>query len=126
MNNIMHVYPNVSMSNGHDGLKEVAKKTNKVDVTALKVGNFALFINKAFTACKLYAANHVVLHYRHPNNHLLDYKALRLLPEFYDGQDIGYTKALKQVIKSNYPHLFEDDDGGNDEPPKRKRQGKDF
>jgi hypothetical protein len=103
----MFVYPNVSMSNGHNGLKEIAKKINKVDVTKLHVGQFALFINKSFTACKFFAANNVVLHYKHPNNHLLDYKALKLLPDFYSGQDIGYIKALTHTIKTSYPHLFE-------------------
>lgn len=122
-NNVMHVYPNVSMSNGHDGLKVIAKKMSKLDVSELQVGQFALFINKAFTACKMFGANNVLLHYKHPLNHCLDYKALRLLPEFFDGQDIGYTKALRQVIKTGYPHLFEDED---EKKPSRKKQGKDF
>jgi len=96
------------MSNGHEGLANVAYKTNKVDVGGLKVGQFALFINRAFTACKLFGANNILLHYKHPKNHILDYKALRLLPEFYDGQNINYTKALRQVLKQGYPHLFEE------------------
>ena len=107
-NNIMHVYPNICMSNGHEGLAAVAQKTNKVNVTNLKVGEFCLFVNRAFTACKLFGSNNVLLHYKHPQNHCLDYKALRLLPEFYDGQNIGYSKALRQVLKKGYPHLFED------------------
>jgi hypothetical protein len=112
------------MSNGHDGLKETAKKVGKLDVSSLRVGQFALFINKAFTACKFYAANNVVLHYKHPLNHCLDYKALKLLPDFFDGQNLNYTRALKQAIKDGYPHLFDGDDDPT--PPKRKKQGKDF
>lgn len=126
MNHVMHIYPNVSMSNGHDGLKAIAKKY-KLDVSDLKVGQFALFINNAFTACKLYAANNVLLHYKHPKNHCLNYKALKLLPEFYDGQDIGYTRALKQVIRESYPHLFDKmEEEKKESKPSRKRQGKDF
>jgi len=117
MNTVMHIFPNVSMSNGHDGLREVAKKVGRIQVDDLKVGQFALFINKAFTACKFYAANNVLLHYKHPKDHCLDYKALKLLPEFYTGQDIGYTKALKQSIRESYPHLFEDEE---ERAPKRK------
>lgn len=123
-NTVMHIFPNVSMSNGHDGLKETAKKVGKLDVSSLRVGQFALFINKAFTACKFYAANNVVLHYKHPLNHCLDYKALKLLPDFFDGQNLNYTRALKQAIKDGYPHLFDGDDDPT--PPKRKKQGKDF
>ena len=122
MNNVMHVFPNVSMSNGHDGLRGVAKKVGKLDVDDLKLGQFALFVNRPFTACKLFAANNVLVHYKHPQNHCLDYKALKLLPEFFDGQDIGYTKALRQVLKNGYPHLFVDEDRA----PKRKKQGEDF
>ena len=65
-NTIMHVYPNVCMSNGHEGLATVAQKVNKVNVAELKVGEFALFVNRAFTACKLYGANNILLHYKHP------------------------------------------------------------
>ena len=106
-NTIMHVYPNVSMSNGHDGLEAIAKSVNHVDVKKLPVGQFALFINRAFTACKVFGANNVLLHYKHPKNHHLNYKALKLIPEFFTGQDLGYTRALRQVIKDEYPHLFE-------------------
>lgn len=106
-NTIMHVLPNVSMSNGHDGLAQVAKKTLKVDVRSLPIGEFALFINRGFTACKLYAANNIVLHYKHPKGHHLNYKALKLIPQFYNGQNIGYTKALDAVIRKDYPYLFE-------------------
>jgi hypothetical protein len=103
----MHVYTNVSLQNGHEGLEAIAKKSNKVNVRELKVGEFALFINRAFTAVKVFGANNVLLHYKHPQRHILNYKALRLLPVFMEGQDIGYTKALRQIIKEEYPHLFE-------------------
>ena len=107
MNKIMHVYSNVNLQNGHDGLTAIAKKENKVDVSKLNVGQFALFINRAFTAVKVFAANNVIVHYKHPKNHILDYKALRLIPDFFDGQSIGYMKALKQVIEQDYPHIVE-------------------
>jgi len=106
-NTVMHVYPNVCMSNGHDGLAIVAKKENKVNVRKLRVGEFALFINRGFTACKLVAANNIVLHYKHPKGHRLEYAALTLIPHFYNGQNIEYTKALDMVIRKNYPYLFE-------------------
>lgn len=107
-NIVMHVYPHTTMQYGHKGLAEVAMKTNKLDVYKLRVGQFALFINNAFTAVKLFGANGVLVHYKHPKNHILDYKALRLIPLFFDGQDIGYTKALSRVIRDEYPHLFEE------------------
>jgi len=121
-NQVMHVFPNVSMSNGHDGLAKEAMKTSKVNVRELSIGQFAMFINKAFTAVKVFGANNVLLHYKHPKGHHLNYKALKLIPAFFDGQDMGYTRALRQIIKTEYPHLFEKEDRS----PKRKRQGEDF
>ena len=50
MNTVMHIFPNVSMSNGHDGLREVAKKVGRIQVDDLKVGQFALFITWAAVA----------------------------------------------------------------------------
>lgn len=107
MNKIMHVYCNINLQNGHEGLTVIAKKENKLDVSKLAVGQFALFINRAFTAVKVFAANNVLIYYRHPKNHILDYKALRLIPAFFDGQNIGYMRALKQVIEQDYPHIIE-------------------
>jgi hypothetical protein len=106
-NQVLHIFPNVNLQNGHDGLRAYAKKSYKINVDDLQVGQFAIFINRAFTAVKVFAANNVLVHYKHPKKHMLNYKALKLIPEFFEGQDIGYTKALRQVIKEEYPHLFE-------------------
>ena len=103
-NKIMHIFPNVSMSNGHDGLEQIAMR-HKVSLNDLQVGQFAMFINRSFTAVKVFAANRVIIHYKNPKGHLLNYKALKLVPEFYNGQSIEYTKALKKVILKEYPYL---------------------
>lgn len=104
----MHLYTSVCMYNSHEGLAQIAKKENGVNVKALKPGQFCLFINPPFNACKLYAANNVILYYRHPKNHRLDPNAVRLIPQFFDGenQDIGYNKALAKVIKDEFKHRF--------------------
>lgn len=103
-NKVMYVIPHVDMRNSHLGLMEIAKK-NKVSSSAIKPGEFILFINNPFNACKLLAANDVVIYYKHPKGHRLNYKALQLLPHFFDGQDIGYSSALKHVIEKAYPEL---------------------
>ena len=107
-NMIMHIYTDVYMSNSHEGLAAIAAKENGVNVRNLKPGQFALFVNTPFNACKIYAANNVILYYRHPKNHRLDVNAVRLIPQFFDGenQDIGYNKALSKVIKDEFKSRF--------------------
>lgn len=105
-NKIMHMYMDVAMWNSHEGLSLIAKKINGVDIQKLKPGQFCLFVNPPFNACKLYGANNVILYYRHPKNHRLDPKALRLIPQFFDGQDIGYSKALHRVIQDEFNVRF--------------------
>jgi len=105
-NMVMHLYMNTPMYNSHDGLAVIAKKENGVDVKALKVGQFCLFINPPCTACKLFAANNVILYYKHPKGHRLNPQALQMIPQFFDGQDIGYNKALAKIIKTEFEERF--------------------
>jgi hypothetical protein len=93
------------MSNAHKGLTEIAKKA-KLTPDELRQGEFILFTNKAFTACKLLAPGNVLVHYKHPKGHPLDYRALKLIPQFFDGKDIKYPQALRHVFREYYPKLF--------------------
>ena len=104
-NRVLHIIPCASMSNGHKGLAMLAKKA-KINPDNLQPGQFVLFINKAGNACKLLAANSVLVHYKHPKGHSLNYKALQLVPFFFDGQNLHYPEALKTIIKRDYPHLW--------------------
>lgn len=93
-NRIAYMISDVNMNNGHPGLTKIAKTTLRLDVEQLKVGELVIFINRAFTAFKLYAANNVVCHYRHPKGYLLNYDAMRLVPQFFDGVDTGTSRRL--------------------------------
>jgi len=104
-NKVVHLFVNVSMAYGHKGLSEVARK-EKVNVSQLRVGEFALFANKRLTALKLYAANNTVIHYKAPTNRPIDIRTLRYIPHFMSGTDIGYDRALLQVFRDRYEHLF--------------------
>jgi hypothetical protein len=95
------------MGMAHSGLYELAKKKLKIDIDTLKYGEFVLFINKPFNACKLMTSNNVIVYYRHPQNHRLDAKALKLIPDFFDGKSLNYPKALKRILKAEYPHIKE-------------------
>lgn len=101
-NRIAYMISDVNMNNGHPGLTKIAKTTLRLDVEQLKVGELVIFINRAFTAFKLYAANNVVCHYRHPKGYLLNYDAMRLVPQFFDGVDTGYESAIAKAITDRY------------------------
>lgn len=105
-NKVLHVIPEVSMIYGHKGLSEAAAKARLgIKPEELKQGEFIMFINKAFTAVKLLAANEVLIYYRHPKRHRLNYEALRLIPNFFDGRSLNYPKALRALIDKKYPEL---------------------
>jgi hypothetical protein len=104
-NKVVHLFVNVSMSYGHKGLAETAQK-EKVDIRTLKVGEFALFANKALTALKLFGANNTVIHYKAPTNRPIDIRAIKYIPHFLSGADIGYDRALLEVFRRKYSHLY--------------------
>lgn len=109
MNKVLHVIPQTSMVNGHAGLLEVVKQSKlKVNPEELKPGEFIIFINTPFNAVKLLAANNVLIYYKHPKGHMLNYEALRLVPTFFDGQQLNYPAALKSIIKKKYPEITDE------------------
>lgn len=107
MNRVLHMLSDVPMYYQQKGLALIAKKRLKLDVSTLPVGEYVLFINKPFNACKLMAANNVLIYHRHPLNHRLNYHALKLIPDFFDGFDLNYGKAFKRWLKSEYPNIVD-------------------
>ena len=108
MSKVLHLFTEVSMSNGHDGLIAMASR-RKVNVKNLDVGDFALFINKRLTAMKLFGANNVIVHYKAPDNRPIDPRALRYVPRFVSETDIGYDSGVLELIRKKYAHLFKDE-----------------
>ncbi len=106
---IVNWVPDTDLRNGHQGLADIAHKKLKIDVDTLPPGEFVMFVNSSWTAFKIYAANHMILHHKQPEGHRLNPKATMLIPHFLRGQRINYDKALTHVIEaeytSNYGHL---------------------
>lgn len=99
-NRVIHFFGNVSMTNGHDGLAEIAH--GKVDIDSLKPGEFVAFINKSFTAMKLLTGCGVLLHWRQPSHRTLYKVVVDTLPHFLSGEDIGYSREVQQAIARYY------------------------
>lgn len=105
-NRIVHFIPNTSMVYGHDRLDAIARSAGHKP-EAMSPGEFIMFTNKAFNAVKMLAANNVVVHYKHPKKHPLNYRALQIVPLFFSGGDMKYPQALRKVIEKEYPKLAE-------------------
>lgn len=102
---IVHWVPEADLRNSHDGLAQLAKKSLKVNVNELKVGECVMFINASWTAFKVYCANNIILHYKHPEGHRLNARAVTTVPMFMRGREINYTKALRhEVLRTRYPN----------------------
>lgn len=98
---IMHVFTDVSMSNGFPGLTKFLSKQKK----ELGDGEFALFINSDFTACKIMTNKELLLHHKRPRNRPIDPDTLPLLPRYINGGKLEYGKALEQVIRTRHKEL---------------------
>lgn len=104
-NRVMHFFGNVSMTNGHDGLAELA--ASKVDVDELKPGEFVAFINKSFSAMKLMSANGILVHWRKSSHKQLYETVVDTLPRFMQGEDIGYTREVSAAIARYYKKFLQ-------------------
>jgi hypothetical protein len=100
-NRAIHFFGGVSMTNGHDGLAEIAEK-HKVVLDDLRPGEFACFVNKTFTAMKLMCAEGVLIHWRNPSHRALFSEVIETLPQFLADADIGFSQEVKQAIAKYY------------------------
>ncbi len=94
---LISVFPDTHLGQGHHGLSVLASKAGK-DTRKLLNGEFLLFLNKAQTAFKMYAANSVVVHYKSPANRRVDIRTIEYLPHCFNAGELNYSKALKLVL----------------------------
>lgn len=100
-NRAIHFFGNVPMTNGHDGLAEIAAE-HKVKLDDLKPGEFVAFVNKTFTAMKLLCPGGVLIHWRNPSHRVLFKEVVDTLPQFMADADIGFSLDVKQAIAKYY------------------------
>lgn len=104
-NRIVRYFSDTHLGNGHDGLRKLAKDSN-VDLMSLRHGEFVVFVNKKKNALKLFASGYVIAHLKLPNGERINPRTIALLPKFFNGTEINYSNALKEVIKQEYPSFF--------------------
>jgi hypothetical protein len=97
---IVHVFSDVSMSNGHDGLLAIAaKEMGEFDGDDIPPGHLIVFINKAKAAAKVLASGSTLFHIRPSNRQPLEMRAIIELPKAIgvDGQ-LSYNRALEKAL----------------------------
>lgn len=100
-NRAIHFFGSVSMTNGHDGLAEIAEK-HKVALDDLRSGEFCCFVNKTFTAMKLLCPGGILIHWRNPSHRALFAEVIGTLPQFLADADIGFSADVKAAIAKYY------------------------
>lgn len=98
---IIRYFPEVVMSNGHNGLSKLAKDAG-IDPAKLKPGEYLMFVNKSQTALKMYTPGNVVAHLKMPGTQKLNPRTITMLPRFFNGKEINYNGALREAFRKYY------------------------
>ena len=102
-NRVVRYFPDTHLGNGHSGLAEIARK-HDINVSRLDFGEFVIFVNKKQTALKLFAPGNIVAYLKMPGSTRLNPKVISMIPRFFNGTEIDYNKALREVIKKEFGH----------------------
>lgn len=97
MSKMIALFPNSDLRSGHNGLSKLARKHN-YNPEEIPPGGLIVFLNRAQTAFKAYAANQTIIHYKHQRG-MLDIKAIQYLPHCLGAGKLAYDKALGIVLE---------------------------
>lgn len=89
----------VNLGKGHDGLTLIAKDLG-VKTENLARGEFVLFLNKAKTAVKIFAANNVVAYYKDPNRRPMTMEDLTSIPNCFNGVSFDFNAKLERLLNN--------------------------
>jgi hypothetical protein len=91
---LAHIFFDCHMANGHAGLESIMGNKK------LKPGDCAIFVNTAWDTVKIFVDGNFIAHYKHPTGTIAP-ETLRHLPNYLQGGEIQYSKALKKVIEEH-------------------------
>ena len=101
MQKLVRYFSNVHLGNAHRGLAQLARKEN-IDVRNLGKGEFVVFVNTKQTAFKMFAPGNIIAHYKNKEDKRIDPRTIVMLPNYFDGAEINYDRALKAVIEREF------------------------
>jgi hypothetical protein len=103
---LVQYFPNADLRSGYDGLYKVAKRGG-LDLKTIKNGEFCAFVNRKKDKLKLATHSDFVAYLRLPRGQQIDPRVIQVLPEFFNGTKIEYSRALENVLKKQFPRWFE-------------------
>ena len=95
---LAHIFFDVHMANGHAGLEAILKSEKK----RIKKDDCVIFVNTKFDTVKILVDGAFLAHYKHPTGSIAP-ETLRHLPNYLNGGQIEYTRALRKVIYEKLP-----------------------
>lgn len=104
MNRLVKYVPDTNMGKGYTALNEL------VSLQKLGKGEFVAFVNKKRDKVKLCTGNDVLAYLRLPKGKIIDPRTIQLLPQYFNGQEIDYDKAIERVLRAQFPQWFEKKD----------------
>lgn len=100
-NRVVRYFPDTDLRNGHDGLTNLAQK-NGIKIKDLPWGEFLIFMNTSQTMLKMFSQGGVICHLKMPGRTKIDPRTIALIPRFFNGTYIQYSKALEKVIMEDF------------------------
>lgn len=91
---VVHIFYDVFMGWSHASLREVMHES--VGKARLERRELAVFINKGWTACKILAADDVLLYYRDTGT--ISFETIKELPMSFGGTALVFTKGLETHV----------------------------
>lgn len=103
-NKLVFYCPDADLRMGYDGLTSVARKAG-VDLSNLPLGHYAAFVNRAQNKVKLCTQNDVTAYLRLRKGRL-DPRVIQHLPNYFNGGEIAYDKAMAKMLRQQFPEWF--------------------
>lgn len=101
MNRLVKYVPDADLRLGYDGLNK------QVPLKNLGRGEFVAFVNRRQNKVKLCAGGDMVAYLRLEPGRKIDPRVIKLLPDFFDGGEIMYGKAVEKLLQTQFPKWFE-------------------
>lgn len=94
----INYFPETHLGQAHKGLSTLAKK-KKIDVDKLRPGEYVIFMNRRRNALKMFTCMNGIFHHKLPYESLrYDLRFIKLIPRFFNGKELNYDGALKEII----------------------------
>ncbi len=100
-NKLIRFVADADLRQGYDGLNK------KVPLSNLGKGEFVAFVNRRQDKVKLCTGSDMVAYLRLKSGQRVDPRVIQFLPEFFNGTNIEYDKAVEKMMRKSFPKFFD-------------------